>query len=83
LTGIVRERAEVRRVDAMIEQGYFGPDGVSAQFQSRVGNLVVLPFAGESVYWLGDGRFKQKYYGHHGGLTPQEMEIPLLLLPVS
>ncbi len=82
LTGIVRERAEVRRVDAMIEQGYFGPDGVSVQFQSRVGNLVVLPFAGESVYWLGDGRFKQKYYGHHGGLTPQEMEIPLLLLPV-
>ena len=82
LTGIVRERAEVRRVDAMIEQGYFGPDGVSAQFQSRVGNLVVLPFAGESVYWLGDGRFKQKYHGHHGGLTPQEMEIPLLLLPL-
>jgi len=82
LTSIVRERAEVRRVDAMIEQGYFGPNGVSAQFRSRVGNLVVLPFAGESVYWLGDGRFKQKYYGHHGGLTPQEMEIPLLLLPL-
>jgi hypothetical protein len=82
LTGIVRGRAEVRRVDAMIEQGYFGPDGVSAQFQARVGNLVVLSFAGESVYWLGDGRFKQKFYGHHGGLTPQEMEIPLLLLPL-
>lgn len=82
LTSIVRERAEVRRVDAMIEQGCFGPNGVSAQFRSRVGNLVVLPFAGESVYWLGDGRFKQKYYGHHGGLTPQEMEIPLLLLPL-
>lgn len=82
LTSIVRERAEVRRVDAMIEEGYFGPHAVSAQFRSRVGNLVVLPFAGESVYWLGDGRFKQKYYGHHGGLTPQEMEIPLLLLPL-
>jgi predicted AlkP superfamily pyrophosphatase or phosphodiesterase len=82
LTSIVRERAEVRRVDTMIEQGYFGPTGVSAQFRSRVGNLVVLPFAGESVYWLGDGRFKQKYHGHHGGLTPQEMEIPLLLLPL-
>ncbi len=83
LTSIVRERAEVRRVSELIEQGYFGPKGVSAQFQARVGNLVVLPYAGESVYWLGDGRFRQKYYGHHGGLTPQEMEIPLLLLSVS
>lgn len=34
-------------------------------------------------YWFGDGRFKQRYLGHHGGLTPQEMEIPLLLLPMS
>lgn len=82
LTSIVRERAEVRRVDAMIEDGYFGPGAVSDTFRARVGNLVVLPYAGESVYWLGDGRFKQKYYGHHGGLTPQEMEIPLLLLPL-
>lgn len=83
LARIVGERGEVRRVDEMIEQGYFGPEPVSDAFKARVGNLVVLPYAGESVYWLGDGRFKQKYYGHHGGLTPQEMEIPLLLLPVA
>ena len=25
------------------------------------------------------GRFEQKFYGHHGGLTPGEMEIPLLM----
>lgn len=82
LTHIVGARGEVRRVASLIEEGYFGPGPVSAQFQARVGNLVVLPYAGESVYWLGDGRFKQKYYGHHGGLTPQEMEIPFLLLPL-
>lgn len=80
LSRIVGERGEVRRVDEMIEQGYFGPGPVSETFRARVGNLVVLAYLGESVYWWGDGRFKQKYYGHHGGLTPQEMEIPLLLL---
>jgi len=83
LSRIVGERGEVRRVDEMIEQGYFGPAPVSETFRARVGNLVVLAYPGESVYWWGDGRFKQKYYGHHGGLTPQEMEIPLLLLPLS
>lgn len=83
LSHIVGERGEVRRVDEMIEQGYFGPGPVSETFRARVGNLVVLAYPGESVYWWGDGRFKQKYYGHHGGLTPQEMEIPLLLLPLS
>jgi len=83
LSRIVGERGEVRRVDEMIEQGYFGPEPVSETFRARVGNLVVLAYPGESVYWWGDGRFKQKYYGHHGGLTPQEMEIPLLLLPLS
>ena len=30
--------------------------------------------------WYEPGKFEQKYYGHHGGLTPQEMEIPLLAL---
>ena len=70
-------------MDALIEQGYFGTTAVSDQFRARVGNLVVLPYAGESVYWLGDGRFKQKYYGNHGGLTPQEMEIPFLLLSLG
>ncbi len=82
LTRIIGERGEVRRVDHMIEEGYFGPGAVSDAFRSRVGNLVVLSYANESVYWLGDGRFKQKYFGHHGGLTPQEMEIPLLLLSI-
>jgi hypothetical protein len=43
-----------------------------------VGNLVVLAYRHESVWWYEKGKFEQHYYGHHGGLTPQEMEIPLL-----
>ena len=43
-----------------------------------MGNLVVLPYRGEAVWWYAQERFEQKYLGLHGGLTPQEMEIPLL-----
>jgi len=41
--------------------------------------LVVLPFADESVRWYEKDKFEIKSYGAHGGLTPDEIEIPLLL----
>jgi hypothetical protein len=71
-------RAEVRKVAEMIEAGWFGPQ-VSPVFRARAGDLVILPYRGEAVWWYEKDKFFQKYYGHHGGLTPQEMEIPLLL----
>ncbi len=71
-------RAEVRKVAEMVEGGWFGPQ-VSPAFRARAGDLVILPSLGEAVWWFEKDKFFQKYYGHHGGLTPQEMEIPLLL----
>lgn len=71
-------RAEVWRVEEMIASGWFGPQ-VSPRFRARCGDLIILPYAGEAVWWYEKDRFEQKYYGHHGGLTPQEMEVPLLL----
>jgi predicted AlkP superfamily pyrophosphatase or phosphodiesterase len=70
-------KAEVRKVKEMISEGYFGPS-ISAQFHSRVGDLVILPYGGEAVWWYEQNKFEQKFRGHHGGLTKQEMEIPLL-----
>jgi hypothetical protein len=71
-------RAEVRKVAEMVEDGWFGPR-ISPEFRARAGNLVILPYRRESVWWYEKDKFGQKYYGHHGGLTPQEMDIPLLM----
>ncbi len=71
-------KAEVQKVADLIEAGFFGST-VSARFRSRAGDLVILPFRGESVWWYEKDKFEQKYYGHHGGLTKQEMEIPLVM----
>ena len=72
-------KADVIQTDELIRQGYFGPT-VSKAFRQRVGNLVILPYRYEAVWWYEKGRFEQKFHGHHGGLTPQEMEIPLLAI---
>ncbi|MBI3173600.1 MAG: alkaline phosphatase family protein [Chloroflexi bacterium] len=74
-------KADVAKVQELIEDGYFGPT-ISPEFRARVGNLVILPYRGEAVWWFVKDKFEQKFYGHHGGLTPQEMEIPLLRLEV-
>ena len=71
-------RAAVYRTADLIAERFFGAVPVSEAFLGRAGNLVVLPYRGEAVWWYEPGRFEQKYFGHHGGLTPQELEIPLL-----
>lgn len=74
-------RADVVLTRELIEGGYFGRLPVSKRFLERVGDVVVLPYPQEAVWWYEKDRFEQKQYGHHGGLSPEEMEIPLLLLP--
>jgi hypothetical protein len=74
-------KAEVRRVSDLIAAGTFGAEPVSQAFMARIADLVILPYASESVYWYEQGRFEQTLRGHHGGLTPAELEIPLLALP--
>jgi predicted AlkP superfamily pyrophosphatase or phosphodiesterase len=76
LTSRLEGNADVVKTEFLIENGYFGPD-VSSRLRERVGNLVLLPYRHESVWWYEKGKFEQRFYGHHGGLTPQEMETVL------
>jgi predicted AlkP superfamily pyrophosphatase or phosphodiesterase len=69
-------KADVVPTEFLIDDGYFGPE-VSSRFRERVGNLVILPYRYESVWWYEKGKFEQRFYGHHGGLTPEEMETVL------
>jgi hypothetical protein len=74
-------KADVVKTEFLIENGYFGPE-VSSRFRERVGNLVILPYQYQSVWWYEKGKFEQRFYGHHGGLTPQEMETVLYSVEV-
>jgi Type I phosphodiesterase / nucleotide pyrophosphatase len=81
LQTLLATRAEVHSVAELITQGLFGPT-IGERFRERVGDLVVLPYPGEAVYWNDPPRFTQPYLGQHGGLTHAEMEIPLIAFAV-
>ena len=74
-------KADIVKTEFLIENGYFGSE-VSSRFRERVGNLVILPYRHEAVWWYEKGKFEQRFYGHHGGLTPQEMETVLYSLEI-
>ncbi|HWS85244.1 MAG TPA: alkaline phosphatase family protein [Ktedonobacteraceae bacterium] len=84
LVADLRERlagkAEVYQTRDLLAQHFFGLQEPSPTFLQRVGNVVILPYKHETVWWYEEGKFAMHFFGHHGGLTPEEMEIPLLLL---
>lgn len=74
--------AEVRPVRDLVAAGYFGDAPPSRRFLDRVGNAVILPRPGRAVWWYEEGRFESRHPGDHGGLTPEEMEIPFGVLSI-
>jgi predicted AlkP superfamily pyrophosphatase or phosphodiesterase len=71
--------AEILETKQLIKDGFFG-DKISKKFLDRVGNLVILPYKNQSVWWYEKGRFENRFLGHHGGLTKEEMEIGLFVV---
>lgn len=74
--------ADIYHTEELIEAGLFGGNPPSQQFLDRVGNLVILPFAHQSVWWYQKLRFEQKFHAMHGGLSREEMESICLFLPI-
>ncbi len=75
-------RAEVYRTQELIDLGFFGLEPPSQTFLERVGNAVILSYQNRSVWWYEKDRFEMRFRGNHGGLTPEEVEIPFLALPL-
>jgi hypothetical protein len=83
LRRLLGERAEVHPTADLVAEGLFGDRPPGARLRERVGDVCVLPNAGETVWWRERGRFEMRFRGHHGGLSPEEAETFVASLVVG
>lgn len=81
LEKVLFKKARVYKTQELLNQGFFNIP--SKNLIERLGNLVIFSYGVDTVWWYEKGRFEQNYYGQHGGLTSEEMEIPLLSLSIK
>lgn len=79
LKNALSDIAEVYKTDDLLKLNFFGINKPSTDFLERVGNLVILPYKNQPVWWYEKNKFGVHTQGFHGGLTPEEMEIPFIL----
>lgn len=79
LKRILGKKALVLKTSQLIQRGYFGKK-VGQNLKDNVGNLVILPKGHNSIWWYEKDRLEVNKRGHHGGLTKEEMFIPLLII---
>ena len=72
-----KDKVEIYLVKDLIDKGVF--INPSETFLSRMGNIVIIPYDGYGVWWFEKGKYEISLKGSHGGLTKDEMEIPLLI----
>lgn len=78
LVDFLGDTAEVMRVSDGIKMGFFGsPFLSSSTFLQRAGNLLILPKGHNTVWFRMRGMGGLTLNGLHGGMTRQEMIVPL------
>ena len=75
--------ASVMKTKDAIEEGLFGVNKPSPKFRRRVGNVMILPHGKKTVWYRYREGDSLGLRGHHGGLSKDEMTIPLAVARVS
>ncbi|MCC7107342.1 MAG: alkaline phosphatase family protein [Chloroflexi bacterium] len=74
-------QAAVIPSDEAFARGWFGLGAPTVAARRRAGDLILLPIGEHQLVYVFDPqRPVIPFYGNHGALAPEEMEIPLLAL---
>lgn len=72
-----KDRLVVLRSREALEAGLFGQGPTHQGTLDRIGDLTVVPRGPQALYWPHDA---YSLIGRHGGLTDEEMLVPLIML---
>ena len=76
LTQKIGKKAQIIETQEAIEKGLFGLGQASEEFLERTGNLLILPYERETIWFEGPQGRKISFLGQHGGLNEEEMLVP-------
>ncbi|MDG6966349.1 MAG: alkaline phosphatase family protein [Nitrososphaerota archaeon] len=77
------DEAVVLPTSEAVEAGYFGLGRPRDLFLDRVGDVMVLPRKNNLVWYRYARGERLGVKGHHGGMSPREMLVPLVVSRVS
>jgi len=75
--------ATVLRTEEAVREGLFGLGRPSRKFRRRTGNLMILPEGLRTIWYRYREGDSLSLRGHHGGLSVDEMTIPLAAARLS
>ncbi|MCL2869014.1 MAG: alkaline phosphatase family protein [Candidatus Bathyarchaeota archaeon] len=72
----IGDKAQIIETQEATEKGLFGINKISEGFFERTGNLLILPYDNETIWFKDPKESEINYLGQHGGLSRQEMLVP-------
>lgn len=75
LSDKLKEKAKIMKIEQAIKIGLFGLGNPIKEFYERVGNLLILPYDNQSIWYEHIKGKKFDLLGIHGGLSEDEMLV--------
>lgn len=72
----IGNKAQIIETEKAAKNGLFGMGVASEGFFERTGNLLILPYGNETIWFENPEGRRLSYLGQHGGLNKQEMLVP-------
>lgn len=83
LLEILQDRAAVLKTKDAVNMGLFGRATPSKRFIERAGDLLLLPHRKDTIWFHHERKMRFEFLGMHGGLTEDELLIPLAVSKLS
>ena len=79
----IGDKAQIIETKEAAEKGLFGLGFAGREFLERIGNLMILPYGNQTVWFEDSEGRKNSFLGQHGGLNEQEMLVPFAVANLS
>jgi predicted AlkP superfamily pyrophosphatase or phosphodiesterase len=83
LTKSIGKKAQILETKEALDAGLFGVGNPNPDFLSRTGNLLILPYCKETLWFEHRSGRKINLRGQHGGLDAEEMWVPFAATKLS